>query len=136
METGARFLYQHRLRIIAACSVQVYGDTAALLDALDALLLGGRLLIRTVQGKSHGGEPLWFAKRTGLEGALLPADVPGDVEGVALSVAEAVDDGAANTALLMNRLLERLRFAPVPFQILALRHMQSLLAGLQHLVGW
>lgn len=123
METGACFLYQHLLRIIAACSVQVYGDTAALFDALNALLLGRRLLVRTVQSKSHGGEPFRFAKRTGLEGTLLPADVPWDVEGVALAVTEAVDDGAADAAFLVDGLLERLRFAPVPFQILALRHM-------------
>ena len=115
--------------------IQVYGDTAALFDALDALLLRGRLLVRTVQSESHGGEALGFAEGAGLEGALLPPDVPGDVKRVALSVAEAVDDGAAHAALLVDRLLERLRLAPVPFQILALRHMQGFLAGLQHLVG-
>lgn len=104
-------------------SVQVYGYTTALFDALDAFLLGGRLLVRTVQSKSHGGETLRLAKRTGLEGTLLPADVPGDVEGVALSVTEAVDDGAADTSLLVDGLLEGLRLAPVPFQILALRDM-------------
>lgn len=103
--------------------VQVYGYTAALFDALDAFLLGGWLLVRTVQCKSHGGKTLRLAKRTRLEGTLLPADVPGDVEGVALSVTEAVDDGAADAALLVDCLFERLRLAPVPFQILALRHM-------------
>lgn len=119
-----------------APSVQVYGYTAALFDALDALLLGGWLLVRTVQSKRHGGETLRLAKRAGLEGTLLPADVPGDVEGVALSVTKAVDDGAADAALLVDGLLEGLRLAPVSFQILALRHMQRFLAGLQHLVGW
>lgn len=103
--------------------VQVYGYAATLFDALDALLLGGRLLVRTVQCESHGGKTLRFTKRTGLEGALLPPDVPGDVEGVALSVTEAVDDGAADAALLVDGLFERLCFAPVSFQILALRHM-------------
>lgn len=103
--------------------VQVYGYTAALFDALDAFLLGGWLLVRTVQSKSHSGKTLRLAKRTRLEGTLLPADVPGDVEGVALSVTEAVDDGAADAALLMDGLFQGLRLAPVPFQILALRHM-------------
>lgn len=106
-----------------ASLVQVYGYTAALFDALDAFLLGGWLLVRTVQSKSHGGKTLRLAKRTGLEGTLLPADVPGDVEGVALSVTEAVDDGAADAALLVDGLFQGLRLAPVPFQILALRHM-------------
>lgn len=108
---------------MTVCLVQVYGYAAALLDALDAFLLGGWLLVRTVQSKSHGGKTLRLAKGTGLEGSLLPADVSGDVEGVALSVTEAVDDGAADAALLMDCLFERLRLAPVPFQILALRHM-------------
>lgn len=84
--------------------VQVYGYTAALFDALDAFLLGGRLLVRTVQSKSHSGKTLRLAKRTRLEGTLLPADVPRDVEGVALSVTEAVDDGAAHAALLVDGL--------------------------------
>lgn len=104
-------------------SVQVYGYTTALFDALDAFLLGGRLLVRTVQSKSHGGKTLRLAKRTGLEGTLFLADVPGDVERVALSVTEAVDDGAADASLLVDGLLEGLRLAPVAFQILALRDM-------------
>lgn len=60
--------------------------------------------------------------------------MPGDVEGVALAIAEAVDDGAAIAALLVDGLLERLGFAPVSLQVFALRHMQGLLAGLQHLL--
>lgn len=103
--------------------VQFYGYTAALFDALDAFLLGGWLLVRTVQSKCHSGKTLRLAKGAGLKGPLLPADVPGDVEGVALSVAEAVDDGAADAALLVDGLFEGLRLAPVPFQILALRHV-------------
>lgn len=95
--------------------VQVYRYTAALFDTLDALLLGGGLLVRTVQSKRHGGKALRLAEGAGLEGALLPADVSGDVEGVALSVAEAVDDGAADAALLVDGLLEGLRLAPIPF---------------------
>lgn len=62
--------------------------------------------------------------------------MPGDVEGVALAIAEAVDDGAAVAALLMDGLLERLGFAPVSLQVFALGHMQGLLAGLQHLLPW
>ena len=47
---------------ITACLVQVYGNAAALFDALDAFLLGGRLQVRTVQSKSHGGKTLRLAK--------------------------------------------------------------------------
>lgn len=60
--------------------------------------------------------------------------MPGDVERVALAVAESVDDGAAVTALLVDGLLEGLGFAPVSLQVFALGHMQGLLAGLQHLL--
>lgn len=129
------FIKSNKNKNVEAALVQLYGYTTALLDALDAFLLGGRLLVRTVQSKSHGGKALGFAEGAGLEGPLLPADVPGDVERVALSVTEAVDDGAADASLLVDGLLEGLRLAPVPFQILALRHMQRFLAGLQHLVG-
>ncbi len=59
----------------------------------------------------------------------------GDVEGVALAVAEAVDDGSADAALLVDGLFERLRLAPVTLQIAALRNMQRLLTGLQNLLG-
>ena len=129
----ARFNYLRS--IIYFCSVQRFNrQTAALFHALDALLLGGRLLIRTAQSQRHGGEPLGLAKGAGLEGALLPTHVPRDVEGVALSVAEPVDDGPADAALLVDGLLERLRLAPVPLQVAALRDVQSLLAGLQHLL--
>lgn len=60
--------------------------------------------------------------------------MPGDVEGVALAVAEAVDDGAAIAALLVDGLLKGLGFAPVSLQVFAFGHMQGLLAGLQHLL--
>ena len=102
------------LRPCASLLVQVDGYAAALFDALDALLLGGGLLVRAVQSKSHSGKTLGLAEGAGLEGALLPADVPGDVEGVALSVAEAVDDGAADAAFFVDGLLQGLRLAPIP----------------------
>lgn len=60
----------------------------------------------------------------------------GDVEGVALSVAEAVNDGPTHASFLVNGLLQGLRLAPVSLQILALGDVKRLLAGLQNLVGW
>ena len=115
--------------------VQIDGYATTLLDTRDPLLLGGRLEFGTVERDHHGGEFLGLAKGAGLEGALLLPDVPGDVEGVALAVAEAVDDGAAVAALLVDGLLQRLGFAPVSLQVFALGHMQGLLAGLQHLLS-
>lgn len=61
--------------------------------------------------------------------------MPRDVEGVALPVAEAVDDDAAQAALFVDGLLQRLRFTPVQAQVAALRDVQRLLTGLQYLVG-
>lgn len=116
--------------------VQIYRNAAALLYALNAFLLGGRLLVRTVQCESHCGEALRFAEGAGLERALLPADMSGDVKGVALSVAKAVDDGPTHASLLVDGLLQGLRLAPVALQILALGDVKRLLAGLQHLIGW
>lgn len=103
------------------CLVQVYGYTATLLHALDTLLLGGRLLVWTVQSKRHGGKLLRLAERTGLESPFLPPHMSGDVKRVTLSIAELVDDGAADAALLVDSLFEWLGLAPVPFQIAALR---------------
>lgn len=110
--------------------IQIDGYATALLDTRDPLLLGGWLEFRTVESDHHGGEFLGLAKGAGLKGALLFPDVPGDVEGVALAVAEAVDDGTAVAALLVDGLLQRLGFAPVSLQVFALGHMQGLLAGL------
>lgn len=115
--------------------IQIDGYATALLDTRDPLLLGGWLEFRTVESDHHGGEFLGLAKGAGLKGALLFPDVPGDVEGVALAVAEAVDDGTAVAALLVDGLLQRLGFAPVSLQVFALGHMQGLLAGLQHLLS-
>lgn len=61
--------------------------------------------------------------------------MPRDVEGVALAVAEAVDDDAAQAALLVDGLLQGLRLTPVQAQVATLRHVQRLLTGLQDLVG-
>lgn len=115
--------------------IQIDGYASTLLDSSDPLLLGGWLQFGAVEGDHHGGEFLGLAERAGLKGALLLPDVPGDVEGVALAIAEAVDDGAAVAALLVDGLLQRLGFAPVPLQVFALSHMQGLLAGLQHLLA-
>lgn len=116
-------------------SVQVDGYTAALLDAGDSLLLPGRLQLRAVERNSHGSEFLGLAEGTRLEGALFFPDVPGDVEGVALAIAEPVDDGAAVAAFLVDGLFEGLGFAPVPLQVFALSDVQRLLTGLQHLLS-
>lgn len=77
---------------------------------------------------------MWLAESTGLEGLLLLLDVPWDVEGVALPVAEAVDDGAADAALLADSLPQRLRLAPVALEVLSLGDHEGLLAGGQHLL--
>lgn len=114
--------------------VQINGDATTLLHTCDPLLLGGWLQFRAVECDHHGGEFLGLAEGAGLKGAFLLADVPGDVEGVALPIAEAVDDGAAAAAILVDGLLQRLGFAPVSLQVLALSHMQGLLAGLKHLL--
>lgn len=59
--------------------------------------------------------------------------MPGDVEGVALAVAEAVDHSAADTALLTDGLPQRLSLTPVSAQVPPLCHHQGLSAGRQHL---
>lgn len=114
--------------------IQIDGYATTLLHTGDPLLLRGWLQFRAVESDHHGGEFLGLAEGAGLKGAFLLADVPGNVEGVALAIAEAVDDGTAVAALLMDGLLERLGFAPVSLQVLALCHVQSFLTGLQHLL--
>lgn len=114
--------------------IQIDGYASTLFDSRDPLLLGGRLQFGAVERDHHGGELLGLAEGAGLEGAFFLPDVPGDVEGVALAVAEAVDDGTAVAALLVDGLLQRLGFAPVSLQVFALGHVQGLLAGLQHLL--
>lgn len=75
-----------------------------------------------------------LAEGTGLKGLLLLFHVPRNVEGVALPVAEAVDDGAADAALLADSLPQRLRLAPVALEVLSLGDHEGLLAGGQHLL--
>lgn len=77
---------------------------------------------------------MWLAEGTGLEGLLFLLHVPWDVEGVALAVAEAVDDGAADAALLADSLPQRLCLAPVALEVLPLGDHEGLLAGGQHLL--
>lgn len=90
------------------------------------------LQVRAVQLHGERSEAVWPAKGTRLERLLLLLHVPWDVEGVALAIAEAVDDGAAQAALMVHGLPQRLRLAPVTFQVLPLRHHQGLLTGGQH----
>lgn len=80
------------------------------------------------------GDTLGLAESAGLEGVLLLLHVSRDVEGVALAVAEAVEDGAAAATLLAHCLPQRLRLAPVTLEVLALGDYQGLLAGGQHLL--
>lgn len=115
--------------------IRIYRGAATLLYALDPFLPGAGCLARAVQGVGDGAEGFGFAGRAGLKGVSVLVVMPRDVEGVALSVAEPVDDGSAQAALLLDRLLQRLRLAPVQPQVPALRDVQSLLTGLQHLVG-
>ncbi len=96
---------------------------AAQLHALDPFLPGAGCLTRTEERVRDGAEGFGFAGRAGLKCLSLKVIMPRNVEGVALSVTKAVDDGAADAALLVDGLFEGLRLAPVPFQILALRHM-------------
>lgn len=75
-----------------------------------------------------------LAESTGLEGLLLLFHVPGYVEGVALPIAKAVDDGAAYAALLTDSLPQGLRLAPVALEVLSFGDHKGLLAGGQHLL--
>ena len=115
--------------------IRIYGRAAAQLYALDPFLPGAGRLTRAEKSVRDGAEGFGFARRAGLKDVPVLVVVPRDVEGVALSVTEAVDDGAAQAALLADGLLQRLRLAPVQPQVATLRDVQRLLAGLQHLVG-
>lgn len=127
-------MFADTVRAHPSLSVQLDGDAAALFDPLHAFFPGRRLLVGAAEGEGHGGEALGFAERARLKRALFLAHVPRDVEGVALSVAEAVDDGPADAALLVDGLFQRLRLTPVPLQVAALGDVQRLLAGLQNLL--
>lgn len=56
-----------------------------------------------------------------MESPVIFVDVSGDVEGVTLPVTETIDYSAAEASFLVDRLFQRLRFAPVQFEIPALR---------------
>lgn len=120
----------HTLRLI-----HIYSRAAALLYALDAFLLGTRRLTRAEEGVRDAAERFGFTCGAGLEDSPVLVGVPRDVEGVALPVAEAVDDDAAQAALFVDGLLQWLRFTPVQAQVATLRDVQRLLTGLQYLVG-
>lgn len=109
-------------------------DAPALFDPLDFSVPEWGLQIGAVQLHRQRGELVRPAEGAGLESLLLLPDVPWDVEGVALAVAEAVDDRPALAALLGHGLPQRLGLAPVPPQVLPFCHHQGLLAGCQHLL--
>lgn len=115
--------------------IHIDSRAAALLHALDAFLLGTRRLTRAEEGVRDAAERFGFTRGAGLEDPPVLVGVPRDVEGVALAVAEAVDDDAAQAALLVDGLLQGLRLTPVQAQVATLRHVQRLLTGLQDLVG-
>lgn len=77
---------------------------------------------------------MWLAESAGLEGLLLLLHMPWYVEGVALPVAKAIDDGAAYAALLTDSLSQGLRLAPVALEVLPFGDHEGLLAGGQHLL--
>lgn len=108
--------------------IHIYRRTAAHLHALHPFLPRAGGLTRAEQGVGDGAEGFGFTGRAGLKRVSILVVVSGDVEGVALSVTEAVDDGAAQAALLLDGLFQGLRLAPVQPQVAALCDMQSLLA--------
>lgn len=107
-------------------------NTPALFDPLDLPVPERWLQVGAVQLHSQRSEAVRPAKGTRLEWLLLLLHVPWDVERVALAVAEAVDDGAAQAALMVHGLPQRLRLAPVALQVLPLSHHQGFLTGGQH----
>lgn len=114
--------------------IRIYSGAAAELHALDAFLSGAGRLTRAEEGVRDAAEGFGFAGGTGLKDSTVLVGVSRDVEGVALSVAKAVDYHATQTALLVDGLFERLRLAPVQAQIATLGDVQRLLAGLQNFV--
>lgn len=122
-----------KLKADKASLVRVDVGTPTLLDALHPLYprFGG--LSGTVESVADGAEGFGSAGGAGLKGAPVLVNVPRNEEGIALSVAEAVDDGPAEAAILTESLLQRLRLTPVHAQVPALRDVQRLLAGLEHL---
>lgn len=124
----------HHLHCPSLGLIRVYSCAAALLYALDPFLPRAGRLSGAEQRVRDGAEGFWFAGRAGLEGVPVLVHVSWDVEGVTLSVAKPVDNGAAQAARLLDGLLERLRLAPVHPQVATLGDVERLLTGLQHLV--
>lgn len=114
--------------------IHVNSSAAAQLHALDPFPPRAGRLPRTEERVRDRAEGFGLAGRAGAEGVPVLVLVPRDVEGVALSVAKPVDDAAAQAALLLYGLLQRLRLAPVQPQVPTLRDVQRLLAGLRHVV--
>lgn len=113
---------------------QVHGHAPTMLHFLDFLDSKRRVEPGAVKLHDDRGDTLGLAEGAGLEGVLLLLHVPWDVEGVALAIAEAVEDGAAAASLLAHRLPQRLRLAPVTLEVLALGDHKGLLTGGQHLL--
>lgn len=108
---------------------QVHGHASALLHLLDFFESKGWIQPGAFELDQDRGDTLGLAEGTGLEGLLLFLHVPRDVEGVALAIAEAVEDGAAAAALLAHSLPQWLGLAPVTLEVLALGDHQGFLAG-------
>lgn len=101
-------------RYVCLSLVQVNRYTPAFLNSGDSFLLSRGLKLRAIECNSHGGEFLGLAEGTRLEGAFFFTDMPGDVEGIALAVAEPVDNGTTVAAFFMDSLFEGLSFTPIP----------------------
>lgn len=113
---------------------EVHRHAPAMLHLLDLLDSERWIETRAFELHDDRGDTLGLAESAGLEGVLLLFHVSWDVEGVALAIAKAVEDGAAAATLLAHRLPQWLRLAPVTLQVLALGDHQGLLAGGQHLL--
>lgn len=133
-------------------AAHVHGHAATLFDPLHFAVSEGRLQVGALQLHGELRDAVRPAEGARLKGFLrlvvafppgargvgpalarAGAHVAGDVEGVALAVAKAVDHRAAAAALLADGLAQRLRLAPVSAQVAALGHHQGLPAGGQHL---
>ena len=101
-------------RYICLSLVQVNRYTPAFLNSGDSFLLSWGLKLRAIECNSHGGEFLGLAEGTRLEGAFFFTDMPGYVEGIALAVAEPVDNGTTVAAFFVDSLFEGLSFTPIP----------------------
>lgn len=105
------------------------------LYALDKFLSGARHLAWAAKSISYCDKGFRLTGGARLKCSFFLVDVSGNVKRIALSVAETVNDGATEASFLLDRLLQRLRLAPVQFKITALRNIFGLLAGLKHFVS-